>query len=39
MSRSVDVRGTEEGMRYFQDGKEVRMPKGNGKKVKKPKGN
>ena len=27
MSRSVDVRGTEEGMRYFQDGKEVRMPK------------
>ena len=27
MSRSVDVQGTEEGMRYFQDGKEVRMPK------------
>lgn len=27
MSRSIDVRGTGEGIRYFQDGKEVRMPK------------
>jgi hypothetical protein len=27
MSRSVEVRGTSEGMRYFQNGKEVRMPK------------
>jgi hypothetical protein len=27
MSRSVEVRGTSKGMRYFQDGKEVRMPK------------
>mgnify|MGYP003138783997 CR=1 FL=1 len=27
MSRSVDVRGTGKGIRYFQDGKEVRMPK------------
>ncbi len=27
MSRSVDVRGDEGGMRYYQDGKEVRMPK------------
>ena len=29
MSRSVDVRGTEKGMKYYQDGKEVRMPKKN----------
>jgi uncharacterized protein involved in outer membrane biogenesis len=27
MSQGVDVRGTEEGIRYFQNGKEVRMPK------------
>jgi hypothetical protein len=27
MSRSVDVRGTGKGIRYFQGGKEVRMPK------------
>jgi len=27
MSRSVDIRGTSKGIRYFQDGKEVRMPK------------
>jgi len=27
MSRSVDVRGTGKGIRYFQDGKEVRLPK------------
>lgn len=27
MSRSIDVRGTGKGMRYFQDGKEVRLPK------------
>lgn len=27
MSRSIEVRGDEDGMRYFQDGKEVRMPK------------
>ena len=29
MSRSVDVRGTEKGMKYYQDGKEVQMPKKN----------
>jgi len=28
MSRSVDVRGTKNGMKYYQDGKEVRLPKG-----------
>ena len=27
MSRSVEVRGDEGGMRYYQEGKEVRMPK------------
>ncbi len=27
MSQSIDVRGDEGGMRYYQDGKEVRMPK------------
>jgi len=27
MSQSVDVRGTGKGIRYFQNGKEVRMPK------------
>ena len=27
MSQSVDVRGDGSGMRYFQNGKEVRMPK------------
>ena len=27
MSRSVDVRGTDKGIRYFQGGEEVRMPK------------
>ena len=27
MSRSVDVKGDGDGIRYFQDGKEVRMPK------------
>ena len=27
MSRSVDVRGTGKGIRYFQGGKQVRMPK------------
>jgi hypothetical protein len=27
MSRSVDIRGDGGGMRYYQDGKEVRMPK------------
>lgn len=29
MSRSVNVRGTGEGIRYFQNGKEVRLPKGS----------
>jgi hypothetical protein len=28
MSRSIEVRGDGDGMRYFQDGKEVRLPKG-----------
>jgi len=28
MSKSVTVRGTGEGIRYFQNGKEVRLPKG-----------
>lgn len=27
MSRSIEVRGDGDGMRYFQNGKEVRMPK------------
>jgi len=27
MSQSIDVRGDKGGMRYYQDGKEVRMPK------------
>ena len=27
MSQSIDVRGDEGGMRYYQNGKEVRMPK------------
>ena len=27
MSRSVDIRGTSKGIRYFQGGKEVRLPK------------
>ena len=27
MSRNIDVKGTGKGMRYFQDGKEVRLPK------------
>ena len=27
MSQSIDVRGSGSGMRYFQNGKEVRMPK------------
>jgi hypothetical protein len=27
MSQSIDVKGDEDGMRYFQNGKEVRMPK------------
>ena len=28
MSQSIDVRGDGAGMRYFQNGKEVRLPKG-----------
>ena len=27
MSQGVDVRGTGDGIRYFQNGKEVRLPK------------
>ena len=28
MSQSIDVRGSGDGIRYFQNGKEVRLPKG-----------
>ena len=29
MSRSIDVRGSGNGMKYYQDGKQVRLPKKN----------
>jgi hypothetical protein len=36
MSETVNIEGTGSGIRYFQNGKEVRLPKGNGKEVIKP---